>query len=161
MHNAPLVQRLGYEPSKLETRVRLPDGAVLHSWRTSSTRCPSAFPPRAAKPSTTYHDMLRRGTPVLRSSNVEHIGTRTRFLDPKHSYLPRQWTEDLKKGFGQSCFARKVNDTQELHVQRTLKFCSTRAAHSKRCGSKRRRSALKTRTNAFPVLVRAFGLPSV
>ena len=25
--NAPLVQRLGYEPSKLETRVRLPDGA--------------------------------------------------------------------------------------------------------------------------------------
>lgn len=25
---APLVQRLGYEPSKLETRVRLPDGAV-------------------------------------------------------------------------------------------------------------------------------------
>ena len=24
---APLVQRLGYEPSKLETRVRLPDGA--------------------------------------------------------------------------------------------------------------------------------------
>ena len=123
--------------------------------------CPIAFPPRAAKPSTTYHDMLRRGTPVLRSSNVEHIGTRTRFLDPKHSYLPRQWTEDLKKGFGQSCFARKVNDTQELHVQRTLKFCSTRAAHSKRCGSKRRRSALKTRTNAFPVLVRAFGLPSV
>ena len=26
---APLVQRLGYEPSKLETRVRLPDGALL------------------------------------------------------------------------------------------------------------------------------------
>ena len=25
--HAPLVQRLGYEPSKLETRVRLPDGA--------------------------------------------------------------------------------------------------------------------------------------
>ena len=25
--SAPLVQRLGYEPSKLETRVRLPDGA--------------------------------------------------------------------------------------------------------------------------------------
>ena len=27
MTRAPLVQRLGYEPSKLETRVRLPDGA--------------------------------------------------------------------------------------------------------------------------------------
>ena len=26
-YHAPLVQRLGYEPSKLETRVRLPDGA--------------------------------------------------------------------------------------------------------------------------------------
>ena len=27
LQHAPLVQRLGYEPSKLETRVRLPDGA--------------------------------------------------------------------------------------------------------------------------------------
>ena len=28
-HAAPLVQRLGYEPSKLETGVRLPDGAIV------------------------------------------------------------------------------------------------------------------------------------
>ena len=31
---APLVQRLGYEPSKLETRVRLPDGACVYVSRT-------------------------------------------------------------------------------------------------------------------------------
>ena len=29
LNHAPLVQRLGYEPSKLETRVRLPDGAHI------------------------------------------------------------------------------------------------------------------------------------
>ncbi len=29
LQHAPLVQRLGYEPSKLETRVRLPDGAHI------------------------------------------------------------------------------------------------------------------------------------
>ena len=40
LSDAPLVQRLGYEPSKLETRVRLPDGASIHSsyfWITTTT----------------------------------------------------------------------------------------------------------------------------
>ena len=34
---APLVQRLGYEPSKLETRVRLPDGALIAEIHFAST----------------------------------------------------------------------------------------------------------------------------
>lgn len=112
---------------------------------------------RSCRPRNTLM-LTQRGVPVLRSSNVEHIGSNyARFREPKHSYLPRQWTEGLKKGVGQNCNARKINDTEELYVQRTRKFCSTRAAHSKRCSSERSRSALKTRTSALPVLVRAFG----
>lgn len=102
--------------------------------------------------------LTQRGVPVLRFSNVEHIGSSyTRFREPKHSYLPRRWTEGLKKGVGQNCNARKMDDTEELYVQRIRNFCSSRAAHSKRYSSKRIRSALKTRTSALPVLVRAFG----
>jgi hypothetical protein len=111
---------------------------------------------RSCRPRDTLM-LTQRGVPVSRSKNVEHIGTNTRLREPKHSYLPRQWTEGLKKGVGQSCIARKINDTEALYIQRTRKSCSTRAAHSKRCSSKRSRSALKTRTSAFPVLVSALG----